>query len=201
VGDRMSLKRAKMKSKKGQFYIIASVIIIVLIISLATIRNYAIVKTEPKKFYDVTDVLEMEGLEIIDNTNYNKGDINKNIDVYLALFADYLEQNTDQDFNLIILYGDVASGNMQGRVFSRASLGGVSISAGSTSFDAVGGTEVQNGTIPITVADGKARITLNNTQTGEVINQEVPILEDNNFIFIMTTNDGFNQYVQTNLPK
>ena len=30
---------------------------------------------------------------------------------------------------------------------------------------------------------------------------EIPILEDNNFIFILTTSDGFNQYITTNIEE
>lgn len=196
-------KRAELySSKKAQFYIIAAIVIIVLVVSLATIRNYIYVKKEPVKFYDMTDILEMESLQIIDNSNYGEGNVNKNVETYLTLFADYLDKNTKEDFNLIILYGNATGTEINGIVFSRASLGGISASIGGTGFFVSGGTSINSTSIrgKITLSGDKKKVNVTLTsETGLFVSHEVPLLEDNNFVFIMTTSDGFNQYVKTNL--
>lgn len=191
-------------SKKAQFYIISSIIIILVITTLASVTNYVYIKPEPEKFYDLADILSLEGKYVIDNANYKSGDINSQIQTYLSLYANYLAKNTEADFNLIILYGDITSGNITGSIYSRASLGDVNINLGSTNFNVIGGTTISQSDVDITIGtitgeENKVNLTIISENPPLSITQVVPILEDNNFIFIMSTNDGFNQYVRTNL--
>lgn len=191
----------KKRSKRAQFYILAAVIIIFVIIWFASITNYVAYKKEPEKFYDLGKTLKIEGVEVINNLNFeNPGSIDENIALYLDLFADYTNQHLEEDFNLIILYGDVdQDSNISARVYSRGSNGGVVFYLGQETIfteDIVGlnKTEVslsvnQDNTVDVTLLG----------PDGQIRTETVPILNDNNFIFVMTTSDGFNQYVQTNL--
>jgi hypothetical protein len=206
----MTVKRIKrmIAEKKGQFYIIAAVIIIIIIIGLASVSNYSYVKKKPKNFYDMTDILKLESKYIVDNSAYNTGDLNENIETYLMLFSDYMEKNTNEDFNLIILYGDINSGNITGRVYSRSSLGNVNIYLNEKSFEMEGGETIitNSTTVVVNPPDEDGKKTVNVTiasieNPGLNITQTLPVLEDSNFLFVMSTNVGFNQYVQTSLNK
>jgi len=194
------------KSKKAQFYIIGAVIIIFIVISLASVSNYVSIKKQPEKIISLGDMLKEEGQRIVENSDYNDGNVNENINTYLTLFSDYLQQNTQEDFNLLILYGDVsASEDIQGRIFTRASLGQVNLDVGGTSFGASGGSAVQINTPVIVVNPGPQNnqgtvdVTIGSGDTN--VTTTVPILEDNNFVFVMTTSDGFNRYVRDNFPR
>lgn len=194
-------------SKKAQFYIISSIIIILVITTLASVTNYVSIKPEPEKFYDLADILSLEGKYVIDNANYKlSGNISSQIQTYLELYASYLAKNTEADFNLIILYGNLNSENITIKMYSRSSLGNININLGNTTFSIQGGNNIseRGGEVTTKVDNNKkkVKITIASTDSKIKIEQEVPVLENNNFIFIMTTNDDFNQYVQTNLnPK
>lgn len=191
-----------MKSKKAQFYIIAAIIIVITLLSLAAITNYVQVKKPPQKFYDLADILKGESKYIVENAIYTQKDVNTNIETYLALFAAYLAENTDEDFNLIIFYGNAQSQNIIGKIYSRASMGNVNIYLGQNPFTVQGGSTIQT-------TDTSVKVTETNetSKTVEVvinskglnITQTLPVLEDNNFVFVMTSNQGFNQYIQNSL--
>jgi hypothetical protein len=192
------------RGRRAQFYLIGAIIIIALIITLATVGNKVYVKKEPKKFYDLADILNTEGKIVIDNALYNKSSISKNIEGYLTLFSKYLEENTNEDFNLIILYGNInQANNLTGKIYSRASIGEININIGSSSFQLEGGDTVLTNTTTIMINHQTAQ-TINITITSNAnpdlrITEELPILSDSNFIFVMTTSSGFNQYVQNNI--
>jgi len=189
------------KGRKGQFYLIAAVIIIVIIISMAAITNYVSTKQEPKKFFELGEILKSEGRYIIDSSVYKNSDVNTNIENYLRLYADYMEANTNEDFNLIVLYGSTTLNTLQGKLYSKSSTGNVSVSLGGTTpVTAYEGEEVRIEDADVTVTSGNSgnvHVQVNSGKEGSApIEQDVPVLADNNFVFIMTTSSGFNEYVQ-----
>lgn len=193
-----------MRNKKAQFYLIAAIIIIAGIITISSVTNYIYVKQEPKKFHDLGDILNLEGKYVIDNAVYNKKNVNSNIEAYLSLFSKYLEENTNEDFNLIVLYGKAKPGeNITGKIYSRSSIGDVNINIGSSSFQVNGGETISTNTTQVTIQPGNnnmVNITITSPSNPDLkITQELPILEDNNFVFIMTTSSGFNTYVQNSI--
>lgn len=189
--------------KRGQFYIIAAVIIIVVVLSLAAVTNYVRTKDKPKRFYNIGDILNMNGISIVQNAIYTKQSVNQVIEDYLQLFKNYLETNTEEDFNLVIIYGDQASGKITGKVFSRGSLGQVTFGIGDASFVASGGDEinVQNQTITVNNADNTVNVTVTEGDKTYVLGPFKLLDDQNNFIYVMTTSQGFNRYVQTNAPQ
>lgn len=194
----------EIKIKKAQFYIISAVIIIFIILSLASVSNYVSVKPQPTKILNLGDVLQQEGEHVLENAQYNKGNVEQNIKAYLDLFSKYLEQNTQEDFNLVIIYGDINASNITGRVFTRSSLGKVTLDVGGQSFGAQGGTEVAVNPATVHVNDiaaGKKAVNITIETDGVNITSVLPVLEDNNFMFVMTTSDGFNKYVKESYPK
>ena len=192
------------KGKKAQFYLIAAVIIVMVILSLAAVSNYVNVKKTPQKFYDLADILNSEGKYVVLNAAYTDKNVNTNIENYLYLFSKYLEDNTDEDFNIIIFYGDSKSNNVTGKVYSRSSIGNVNIYLGDSPFTVQGGETVSINSTSVQVKDageGKKEVEVVIYSKGLNITQTLPILADNNFVFVMTTSQEFNQYVQNSINQ
>ncbi|MEM2956547.1 MAG: hypothetical protein QW041_03190 [Candidatus Pacearchaeota archaeon] len=59
-------------TKRGQFYIIAAVVIILIILGLVTIANRVIIQPKPVRFYDLSKDYEAETSKVIDYGIYNK---------------------------------------------------------------------------------------------------------------------------------
>ena len=94
----MSSKNAK----RGQFYLIASLIIAAIIGGLITIENYAITQPEPVKFYDLSQNFEAQTTKIVDYGVYqNKEEVDKEIKNFTEKFITYA---TEKDKRLGIVY-------------------------------------------------------------------------------------------------
>ncbi|MDP1729203.1 MAG: hypothetical protein Q8L27_03315 [archaeon] len=191
-------------NQKAQFYIISAVIIIFIIMSLVSVSNYVSIKQQPEKTLSLTEVLKTEGEKIVENAEYTKGDINSNIESYLELFKKYIDENTQEDLNLVILYGDVNNlNNIQGQIFTRASTGAVNLDFGGQVTTINQGSEIKVNPTSIrvdTISTTEKTITLTIEEGGTSLTATIPILEDNNFVFVMTTSDGFNRYVKESFP-
>ena len=190
------------RGKKGQFYLIASIIIIAVVITLATVTNYAYVKPKPQRFYSLGDVLQVNGMKTIENAEFNSSNVDNSLENYLALFSDYLSKNTRIDFNLVVIYGSAGGGNLTAKVYSRGSAGDVNFNLAGFSTSLSGGDNVDVNTTIIQIDPNSAqgdRINVTLIDGGkEIFVPNLRILEDNNFIFVMTTNDDFNQYIIQN---
>jgi len=187
------------KNNKAQFYLIAAMIIIFIVVGFAGISTQVGVKKEPQKFYDVGQILKSEGIQVVDNTNYNPGaDLNTNVGTYLDLFANYTNNNINEDFTMIILYGDVVSGNISATGYSRTSGGGVTYYlGGETAPLSVQSVGPLNRTQYIYEVNPDSTVDITLIGETENITITLPVLSDNNFMFAMTTSSGFNQYIQS----
>jgi hypothetical protein len=63
-----------MEEKYGQFYLLAAVIIISVIIGFAVVGNYFVRKSEPVRVFDLSKELNLEAGKVIDHTLYNPGE-------------------------------------------------------------------------------------------------------------------------------
>jgi len=189
--------------KKGQFYIIAAVIIIFVIIGLAVVTNSVSVRKQPTKFYDLGDILKTEGIQVVQYSEYSQSNVNDNLNLYLDLFSSYIQTHTTEDFSLVILYGDATGGgNVQGKVLQRTTEGGVSVSiSGGQPITVTQQTDVTIGNTAVTQNDDNTvNVTLTSSD-GINITQTLPVLQDNNFVFVMTSSQGLNQYIQTSVNE
>ena len=94
----------KKRNKKAQFYLIAAVIIIVALSSVASIKNYAITKTEPTRIRDISAELKEEGLRIIDYGIYSNDE--QAIDDFIKYnFSSYFLRTT-QNTTISFIYGN-----------------------------------------------------------------------------------------------
>lgn len=193
------------QNKKAQFYIISAVVIIFIIIGFAVVTNYVSVREKPEQFYDIGEILKLEGVRIVEYAEYNEAlgtNVEAQIESYVRMFRAYTIDNPNETFSFIIIYGSITGGKVKALNYSTESGGGLRFSLGQTGFQ----PDIPNSVYPEQI---KLRVnednTVNITLTGgigedrrEVVTQ-VPVFPDNNFAFVMTTSKGFNDYIQSSL--
>jgi hypothetical protein len=92
--------------KRGQFYIVAAIIIIGVILGFVTMSNYAVAIPKPAKVYDLSGQLSLESGQVIDAAIYNgTQDVNTAIDNFAQNFSNYANQYGN-DTELVFIYGD-----------------------------------------------------------------------------------------------
>jgi hypothetical protein len=95
-----------MINKRGQFYLVAAVIIILAISGIATVKTYAIAKPESKKINDLSYELNQEGSRVIDYGIYNSNNANEKIETFLVNeYGPYFLKKTENT-NVVFIYGD-----------------------------------------------------------------------------------------------
>lgn len=99
-----------MRSKRGQVFLLAAVIIAVIITGLAVTRNYVVAKEEPRKFFDLSEEIKSESGRVIDFGVYEPEieDIVKSNDL-AEDFVVRVEENLhdlDPENELIFVYGN-----------------------------------------------------------------------------------------------
>jgi len=179
------------RGKKAQFYIIGAVIIIMAMISLASVSNYVIVKKEPAKFTNLGDMLNLEGEKIIEFKLYNSstisaGGTNTVIENFSQMMAGYIGI-TDEKVDIVIIHGNSSSAQIT--VISKNSTGTITLNMGPTSSGII-----SERYIPYTtnVSGNNVSITLLNNTYNFILGA------DESFIFIMTKSEGFEKYVKSN---
>jgi len=95
-----------MKNKRGQFYILAAIILIFIVISLSGVFSYAATTPEPKTIDNLASDLEKETPRIVDYGIYKKEDLNTLLESFTTSeFAPYFLQKTETA-NIVFVYGN-----------------------------------------------------------------------------------------------
>jgi len=102
------VKRNIFISKKGQFYIIAAVIIIVTLSGLVAIVNYAKTRPEPIKFYDLSEQFYGEASKVVDYGVINNADVQSKLDNFTKTFLKY-SNSKEPNINFVFVYGNSSS--------------------------------------------------------------------------------------------
>jgi hypothetical protein len=88
--------------KRGQFFILAAVIMSAVIISLGLSFNYANVNKEPASFYDLSYEIKQEAGEVIDYGVFSNDD---KLEDFTGKIAESLSDK-DPNIEVIFIYGD-----------------------------------------------------------------------------------------------
>ena len=112
-------------NKRGQFYLIAAIIILIILIGLSNISSNLIIRPKSKTLKNFKDDLNRESYKIIEHAIYNK----KDLDFLLTKFAgdqfgEYFLQKT-KNANIIYLYGNIAG--LKALQYNRGPQGEVSL--------------------------------------------------------------------------
>ncbi len=93
-----------MKQKRGQFFLIAAVVIIVVTISIMTISNYT-QSTEQTNIEDLGDEMEIESTRILDYWASNEK-TDEELDELMETFIENYVQNLDNNKNIYFIFGN-----------------------------------------------------------------------------------------------
>ena len=92
-----------MQNKRGQFYLIAAIIIVAIILGFATTSN-SLKKEEFTEMDDIAKELEIESQAIIDHAVLNNLDVKVQLGLFAEAYAPYSEAE-----NLYFIFGDKTS--------------------------------------------------------------------------------------------
>ena len=115
--------------RRGQFYLIAAVIIIAAIITTVTVSNYIITQPKQTRLYDLGEELKTEGASVINYGLYNEQDRFKIVQNFADQFKDYTAEQLE---NILFVYGGENNLSIYG--FSKKESGEVSITIGGVPF-------------------------------------------------------------------
>lgn len=95
-----------MKNKRGQFYILAAIVIILIVVSLSGVFIYAAATPEPETIENIASDLEKETPRIVDYGIYSRTDLNELLRNFTTSeFAPYFLQKTEIA-NIVFVYGN-----------------------------------------------------------------------------------------------
>jgi hypothetical protein len=176
--------------KRGQFYIVAAVMIFLVVSSLATVATYSIVKSRPKTVSDLSSELNDESSRIIDYGLYTKQNVTS-IQYQFTQndFTSYYLHKTN-GANITFIYGNKSY--LNAIQYSKVSSGQIAL------LHATYKTNVfSSNSIPITVdeAHGYINVTL--------LNKEYSFKKRDNemFYFVITKEDQGEVFVESNQNK
>ncbi|MEM0465725.1 MAG: hypothetical protein QXW97_03440 [Candidatus Pacearchaeota archaeon] len=147
-----------MINKRGQFYILAAIIIIVALTGLTTVSTIATTKPKPRNILSMNSELKEEGFRLIDYGLFIN-DPNKDFIYYLNNFIEvyypnYFLKKTDKS-NIIIVYGNKS--DLYATQYETASIGNIRANIGSGNVNwgivsnIVNRTKIINPTNPIII--------------------------------------------------
>ena len=96
-------------NKRAQFFLLAAVIIVAVVISLGVNPNRATVNREPESFYDFSYEVQRETGAVIDYEIYSDFAANANLSEFVNLLA-YDIRDKNPDANFMFVYGSTESG-------------------------------------------------------------------------------------------
>jgi len=95
-----------MRGKRGQFYLIAAIFIILIMFGTTSIATQALVKPEPRTIKDLGDELNRETYKIIEHGVVKSADLNKLIENFSGKdMGEYILKNSE-DASIVFVYGN-----------------------------------------------------------------------------------------------
>ena len=97
-----------MRNKRGQFYLVAAIIIVMVISGIASVKTYAFAKSEPRKIQDISLELREESSRIIDYGIYSKENLTELLNKFTDEdFAPYFLEKTENT-QIVFIYGNAS---------------------------------------------------------------------------------------------
>jgi hypothetical protein len=94
-----------MSNKRGQFFLLAAVIISVVVMGFGVKVNQVTFVEEPKNFYDFSYEVKREVGEVIDYDVYTDFDGSADLDKFVELMSEDIKERSP-DSNFLFIYGD-----------------------------------------------------------------------------------------------
>jgi len=166
----------KRGNKKGQFYLLAAIIIIFIIIGIFTLRNYTKVRPKQTRIYDLGEELGIETGNVIDYGIYNKNSTQPLIEHWAETYYNYTKEKNVIE-NWVFVYGNES--DMVALTFTTENVGGVGIV-----------TESGNIVVPVEM-ETKGRKVFEPSASGDVaitfknFTHQFKLKEGENFFFVL----------------
>ena len=98
----------KKRGKRAQFYILAAIIIVLIVISISSVVTYSVVRSQPKSIGELSQTLKIESNGLIKYGLYNQQNLTKLIENFTEEdFAQYFLLSPDYDTtNMTFVYGN-----------------------------------------------------------------------------------------------
>jgi len=108
----MKKRRGILNEKRGQFFLIAAVVIIAVIVSIVTITNYTQQK-DVVRLYDLGEELGIESQQVLDYGTYselNETEMKDLVENFIVNYVSYIEE----DKNIYFIFGNKYKINVLG---------------------------------------------------------------------------------------
>ncbi len=91
-----------MKGKRGQYFILAAVIIVIILLGMYAITSYTEMRPSQARIYDLSGNFLLEAQNVIDYGIYNDEDVNELLENFSYKFHEYAGNDTE----FIVIYGN-----------------------------------------------------------------------------------------------
>ena len=93
-------------NKKGQFYLVAAIIIVLAVSGIASVKTYAIIKSKPRKIENIGSELKEETMRIVDYGIYSQENLTRILNNFTdSEFAPYFLKKTEGT-SIVFIYGN-----------------------------------------------------------------------------------------------
>ncbi|MEK6890889.1 MAG: hypothetical protein AABX03_02020 [Nanoarchaeota archaeon] len=115
-------------NKRGQFYIIAAIVIIAALFGIATVTNYVVTKPDQIRQVQLSEELNLESESIINYGLFNGSDLYPLLENFTVQYAEYLSEDND----IYFVYGDKDLRELHVLSYTQGTQGTVSLSVDGT---------------------------------------------------------------------
>jgi len=172
-------------NKRGQFYLIAAMILIGVVFGFYATRNYISSVDEGDKIYDISNEIKEEGSRVIDYGIYNDED--KISEFMKEVSEDYLDEKA-QDITFV--YGDkdnLKIKRFEEKIYATSSIAGININAKKKIDCSVDDCKID----PVLARTENIKVTLDDK------NYEFDLKSGEYFYIIIEKEDGNEKYIET----
>ena len=121
------------RGKKGQFYLIAAIVIAIIVFGLVSVSNYAKVEKKDMTIYEAGDELKGETSKVVDYALVKNEDVSGMINNWTEL---YVLANEGEDVeNWVFVYGNKTNSTVL--VFSKTDSGSITLEGAGGSFQII----------------------------------------------------------------
>ena len=92
-------------NKRGQFYIVAAIIIVLAVAGIASVKTYAIVKPKPRSIESMGSELKEESFQMVEYGIHKGENITSLLNNFTSNYSEYFLKKTNKA-NVIFVYGN-----------------------------------------------------------------------------------------------
>ncbi len=178
------------KNRKAQFYLIAAIIIVMILVGLSGLVNYISTRKKPVRFYDLSEELSEEGTRVVDYGIYTDIEIPKIIRNFTSEYFIYYTEEKERGSELVFVYGN--EDNITTSSYTTENTGTISVDYGPSSFTLSGKNKYVENKTSFDPPGTQVTVKLLGTK------YDFNLQEGENFFFVLTKNKTDETYIAGN---